>query len=309
MSHEQREAIMAAMHGAPPAEDRTVAGQRASFDQLFKGRPLGDGVTSSPTTLGGVNAIDIRVDGAEGDGVILYIHGGGYVVGSAETGTSLAAALARRVGTAAISVDYRLAPENPFPAAVDDAYAAYRALLDGGKRASDIVLAGDSAGGGLVLAVLLSARRDGLPLPSGAVLFSPWADLTLAGASMDSRAHLDPIFDREQVQWYADQYLAGQNPLDELVSPVFANLTGLPPLLIQVGSYEVLLDDSVRLAARAAESEVDVSLEIVAGVQHVFQYLAGQLDEADEALDRAGQFLTRQLAADHPAYETSRQAS
>jgi acetyl esterase/lipase len=309
MSHEQRAAVLEMMRSAPPDEDTSVAGQRASFDRLFKDRELGEGVTLRPTSLGGVDAIDIAVDGADGTGVILYTHGGGYVVGSANTGLFLATALARRTGVRALSVEYRLAPESPFPAAVDDVYAAYRALLDSGTPASDIVLAGDSAGGGLVLATLLSARRDGLPLPAGAVLFSPWTDLSLSGASMEERAHLDPIFDRERMQWYADLYLAGQNPLDELVSPALADLTGLPPLLIQVGSYEVLLDDSVRLAARAAESEVDVRLEIVAGVPHVFPSLAGRLDEADEALDRAGQFLVERLDDQRVGYEATRRAS
>ncbi|TDD49855.1 alpha/beta hydrolase [Kribbella antibiotica] len=303
MSHEQRAAIIELIRSAPQSEDRTTAGQRASFDSQFKDPELGADVTVRPTTLGGVEALTVTVGNAIRDGVILYLHGGGYVVGSANTGSFLATALARRVGTPAVSLEYRLAPENPFPAAIDDAYAAYRALLDGGTQASDIVLAGDSAGGGLVLAVLLSARRDGLPQPAGAVLFSPWTDLAVSGASLDDRAHLDPIFDRENIQWYADQYLAGQDPHNELASPVYADLSGLPPLLIQTGSYEVLLDDSLRLAVRAAESELDVSLEIVAGVPHVFPLLAGHLDAADEALDRAGQFLVRRLG-----YETSSQA-
>ncbi|QNE22290.1 alpha/beta hydrolase [Kribbella qitaiheensis] len=307
MSQQQRQEIIDLMRGAPSSDDRTPAGQRASFDSQFKDYPLGDDVTVRPTTLGGVDAVDITVEGADGQGVILYLHGGGYVVGSANTGSQLATALARRAGTPAVALDYRLAPEDPFPAPVDDAYAAYRALLDSGRPASDIVLAADSAGAGLALAVMLSARRDSLPQPAGAVLFSPWADLSLTGESMDARQALDPIFDREQIQWYADQYLAGQDPLDELVSPVFADLTGLPPLLIQVGSYEVLLDDSIRLAARAAASEVDVSLEVVAGLPHVFQYLAGQVDEADEALDRAGRFLVDRL--DARSYEAARQAS
>jgi acetyl esterase/lipase len=309
MSHEQRAAIIELMRTAPRSEDRSTAGQRAAFDSRFKDRSLGEGVTLRPTTLGGIDVIDIAVAGAERQGVILYIHGGGYVVGSANTGTFLATALARRVGSPAVSVEYRLAPESPFPAAVDDSYAAYRALLDGGTAASDVVLAGDSAGGGLVLAVLLSARRDGVPLPAGAAVFSPWTDLSLSGASMDKRGDLDPIFDRDQMQWYADQYLAGHDPLDELVSPAFADLTGLPPLLIQVGSYEVLLDDAIRLAARAAESELDVTLEVVAGVAHVFQSLAGQLEEADQALDRAATFLTGRLEAGAKVYEAARQAS
>lgn len=305
MSYEQRAAIIDMMRSAPPAEDNSVAGQRASFDAQFKDPELGEGVTLQSISLGGVPAIDITVEGANENGVILYLHGGGYVVGSANTGTFLATALARRTGVRAVSVDYRLAPENPFPAGVDDAYAAYRALLDSGTSADQIVLAGDSAGAGLVLAVLQSARRDDVSLPAGAVLFSPWTDMSLSGASIDAREELDPIFDRAQMEWYVEQYLAGHDPLDVLVSPVFADLTGLPPLLIQVGTYEVLLDDSTRLAARAAESEVDVRLEVVAGVPHVFQLFAGQLPESDEALDRAALFLKEQLVR----YEAVRQAS
>jgi monoterpene epsilon-lactone hydrolase len=297
MSQEQREAIGNQLRSAPRSADRTTAGQRASFEDRFRDRSLGEGVTLRARSLGGRQALDIAVDGAGRDGVILYLHGGGYVLGSAQTGTHLATALARRVGSPAVSLEYRLAPEHPFPAAVEDVLAAYRELLDGGLRASDIVLAGDSAGGGLAIATMLAAGRADLPQPAGAAIFSPWVDLTLAGESMDTRAALDPIFNRERLGALADQYLAGQDPRDELISPVFADLTGLPPLLVQVGSHEVLLDDAVRLASRARECEVDVILDVVAGVPHVFQSFAGTLDEADEALDRAGRFLARRLSA------------
>ncbi|TCO44631.1 acetyl esterase/lipase [Kribbella antiqua] len=269
---------------------QTAAEQRAGFDELFADRPLGDDVTLTPSTLGGVPALDVQVEGADGDGVIFYLHGGGYVIGSARTGANLAAPLARRTGLPAVSLDYRLAPENPFPAAVDDALAAYKELLGSGRP---IVIAGDSAGGGLALATMLAARRDGLPLPAAAVVFSPWADLTLSGASLDTRGDYDPLFSRAHMEEYAEKYLAGHDPKDELASPLLADLTGLPPLLIQVGSAEVLLDDALQLAVRAAEHEVDVSLDVVAGAPHVYQLMVGLMDEADTALTRAADWLTQ----------------
>jgi monoterpene epsilon-lactone hydrolase len=144
---------------------------------------------------------------------------------------------------------------------------------------------------------MLALGRAGLPQPAAAVVFSPWVDLSLAGASIDARSDLDPLFTREHLRAYVDHYLAGRDPRDELASPVLADLTGLPPLLVQVGSHEVLLDDALRLVTRAAECEVDVSLDVLAGAPHVFQSFSGVLDEADEALDRAGHFLAQRLGA------------
>ncbi|TDD16788.1 alpha/beta hydrolase [Kribbella turkmenica] len=272
---------------------RTPEQQRAEFDENFAGRPLGDDVTLTLRTLGGVPALDVHVDGADGEAVIFYLHGGGYVIGSARTGANLAAALARRTGLPAVSLEYRLAPENPFPAALDDALAAYRELVDSGRP---IVIAGDSAGGGLALATMLAARRDGLRLPEAAVVFSPWTDLTLSGGSYDSRGDVDPLFSRAHLEAYAERYLAGHDPKDELVSPLLGDLSDLPPLLIQVGSAEVLLDDALQLAVRAAEQEVDVSLDVVAGAPHVYPLMVGVMDEADQALDRAARFLVGGVA-------------
>jgi epsilon-lactone hydrolase len=290
MSQDQRAAARSMMIKRDP--DRTPAQERADFDAVFADRPLGDDVTLTPRTLGGRPALDVQVASADGDAVILYLHGGGYVVGSARTGANLAAPLARRTGLPAVSLEYRLAPEHPFPAAVDDALAAYKELLGSGRP---IVIVGDSAGGGAALATLVAARREGLPLPVAVVVFSPWVDLTLSGESMDARGDLDPLFSRAHMAGYAEHYLAGHDPRDELASPLLADLTGLPPLLIQVGSAEVLLDDSLRLAVRAAQHEVDVSLDVVAGAPHVYPLMAGVMDEADEALDRAAQFLTLRL--------------
>ncbi|WP_433160612.1 alpha/beta hydrolase [Kribbella sp. CA-247076] len=298
---------------------RTPAQQRAEFDELFASRPLGDDVTLTPRTLGGVPALDVRIDSADGadapagadsgagadgvgaaarahngaEAVIFYLHGGGYVVGSARTGANLAVPLARRTGLPAVSLEYRLAPENPFPAALDDALAAYKELVETGRP---ILIAGDSAGGGLALATMLAARREGLRLPEAAVVFSPWADLTLSGTSIDSRGDLDPLFSRAHMEEYAEAYLAGHDPKDELASPLLGDLSGLPPLLIQVGSAEVLLDDALRLAVRAAEQEVDVSLDVVAGAPHVYPLMVGVMDEADQALDRAATFLVGAVA-------------
>ncbi|MEV0799670.1 alpha/beta hydrolase [Kribbella sp. NPDC050281] len=290
MSQDQRAAARSMMTKRDP--DRTPAQERADFDAIFADRPLGDDVTLTPRTLGRRPALDVQVAGADGDAVILYLHGGGYVVGSARTGANLAAPLARRTGLPAVSLEYRLAPEHPFPAAVDDALAAYKELLGSGRQ---IVIVGDSAGGGAALATLVAARREGLPLPVAAAVFSPWVDLTLSGESMDARGDLDPLFSRAHMAGYAEHYLAGHDPSDELASPLLADLTGLPPLLIQVGSAEVLLDDSLRLAVRAAQHDVDVSLDVVAGAPHVYPLMAGVMDEADEALDRAAHFLTVRL--------------
>ncbi|MFF0270970.1 alpha/beta hydrolase [Kribbella sp. NPDC004536] len=290
MSVEEREAARGMMQKG--VVGRSPEQQRADFDELFASLPLGDDVTLTERTLGGVPALDVRVDGADRAGVILYLHGGGYVIGSARTGANLAAPLSRRSGVPAVSLEYRLAPEHPFPAGIHDALAAYRELVEDGQA---VVVAGDSAGGGLALGMLLAARAEGLPQPAGAVLFSPWTDVALTGPSIDARGDYDPLFSRPNMEETAALYLGGADPRNELASPVLADLKGLPPLLVQVGSAEVLLDDSLRLVARAAEQEVDVSLDVVAGAPHVFQYFAGLLPEADEALDHAATFIATRI--------------
>ncbi|GLW69424.1 alpha/beta hydrolase [Kitasatospora phosalacinea] len=300
MSRQQREALDALLRSVPrPETPPTPEEQRTGF-ALGVGRPAAEDVTVRRTVLGGRPALELEPADAADHGRLLFLHGGGYVVGSPDTHAGLIGELVRRTGLRAVSPDYRLAPEHPFPAAVDDGFAAYRELLESGTDPRSLVLAGDSAGGGLVLATLLSARSAGLPLPAAAVLFSPWTDLTLGGASYRSRKEADPIFTEDDIRAYADHYLGAGDRTNPLASPLFADLTGLPPLLVQVGSNELLLDDAVRLAARAAEQDVTVTLEVESGLPHVFQQQFGRLDEADAALDRAARFLTARLDAARP---------
>jgi acetyl esterase/lipase len=219
-----------------------------------------------------------------------------YVLGDASLAADLASQVGRRTQARVNSVDYRLAPEHPYPAAVDDALAAYQALLDDGVSPSSIVFAGESAGGGLTIATLVNARDHDLPLPAAAFVMSPYVDLTLAGATMQTRSEADPLLSREALQARVDDYTSGQDAALGLISPVFADLSGLPPLLIQAGTHEVLLDDAVRLAEQAATADVEVTLDITPQVPHVFQAYYPVLDEAATALDRAGQFLSGHLA-------------
>ena len=216
--------------------------------------------------------------------------------GDAFLAAGLASQVGRRTRARVISVDYRLAPEHPYPAAVDDALAAYQALLDNGTAPSDIAFAGESAGGGLAIATLVNARDHGLPLPAAAFVMSPYADLTLAGTTMETKREVDVLMSRENLQSRVTDYTSGQDAALGLISPVFADLSGLPPLIILAGTHEVLLDDAVRLARQAATADVEVTLDITPGVPHVFQTFYPVLDEAAVALDRAGQLLSAHLA-------------
>jgi acetyl esterase/lipase len=295
MSKQQRDAIDAALRAEPFDLGQSPAEHRKSFD-TWAIRPYPDDVAAADVTLGGVPAIELTVAGQETDPAIVYFHGGGYVAGSARAGAHLAAELARRTGGRALSVDYRLAPEHPYPAAVQDGLAAYAGLLESGTRPSRVLLAGDSAGGGLAVATLLAAREQGLPQPAAVAVFSPWADLTRSGASMRTKDGTDPLFSYDAMGWYAGRYLPAGDRSAPLASPVFAALAGLPPLLIQAGSHEVLLDDAVRLAANAARDDVEVTLQVAPEGTHVFQLHFGALHEADEAIDEIARFFRRHLS-------------
>jgi epsilon-lactone hydrolase len=296
MSAEQRENLDAILRQSAFPADSDVNEQRRLLRELLSAQPLPADVTVTAADLGGVPTAEITVDGIQPHHVVLYFHAGVYVMGDASLTADLASQVGRRTDAKVISVDYRLAPEHPYPAAVDDALAAYSALLDEGVTPADLVLAGESAGGGLAVATLINARDRGLPLPAAALLMSPYADLTLAGTSMETRREVDPLLSQEALQPRVADYTAGQDAAQGLISPIFADLSGLPPLIIQAGTHEVLLDDAVRLAQRAITAEVEVTLDITPGVPHVFQAYYPILDEAAAALDRAGQLLSAHLA-------------
>jgi acetyl esterase/lipase len=222
--------------------------------------------------------------------MILYLHGGAYALGSINVHRELLARLARATHMRVLAVDYRLAPEHPYPAALEDTAAAYRWALDAGCAPSRIVVAGDSAGGGLALATLAALRDAGAPLPAGTVCLSPWLDLALTGASIRTKASVDPVLSREALERYAGLYAGEHARTHPLISPLYADLRGLPPLLIQVGTDEILLDDAVRGAEKARAAGVRATLDVVEGMFHVFQ-MVGVLPETRRALERIAAFV------------------
>lgn len=299
MSREQRRALDRQLREAPqPDGPASIESMREGFARLMSQFPIPSSVRRTPTEVAGRPAVLVEASTRQRPGTILYFHGGSFSLGSPETAMALTAHLVERTGVRALSLDYRLAPEHPFPAAIDDCLAAYRALLDDGADASSIVLAGDSAGGGLAVTTTLAARDAGLPVPAGIVAFSPGLDNTRSGESMTTKEGIDPFFTAEGMRRTGELYLDGQDPHQPLLAPaVLGDLSGFPPMLLQVGTNELLLDDSVRLADRAREAEVDVILDVVADVPHVFPAFVGMLDEADDAVDRAVLFITQRLRA------------
>jgi monoterpene epsilon-lactone hydrolase len=297
MSKDQQSQLDAILRQGGLDNSGDVQTLRTAFNEIMAHVPVAPDVQQDPVEIGGVDGIEVTIQGSTAENVILYFHGGVYVIGTAVASVPLVSDLVRRTGVKAITLDYRLGPENPYPAAVDDARAAYEGLLAQGLAPGQIALAGESAGGGLAVATLLALRDAGTPLPSCAFLMSPYVDLTLSGETLADRQALDPVLTPDGLHARVPDYVGGADASDPHVSPIFGDLSGLPPLLIQVGSHEILLSDAVRLAARAAISDVEVTLEVTPGVPHVFQGFAGLLDEAGRALDRAADFLNTQLAA------------
>jgi monoterpene epsilon-lactone hydrolase len=299
MSKEQQSQLDAILRQGGLDTNADVPTLRAAFSELMARAPVAPDVQQNPVEIGGVAGLEVTVDtitGNESDDVILYFHGGVYVIGYAAATVPLVGDLVRRTGTKAITLEYRLAPEHPYPAAVEDARAAYEGLLARGVDPGQIVLAGESAGSGLAVALLLALRDAGLPLPSCAYLMSPYVDLTLSGDTLATKQELDPLLTPQGLRARVPDYVAGTDATDPYISPIFGDLSGLPPLLIQAGSHEVLLSDALRLAERAAIADVPVALEVTPGVPHVFQAYAALLDEAGAALDRASDFVKAQLA-------------
>jgi acetyl esterase/lipase len=299
MSKHQRETIDQMLRDAPFDLGGDVLVQRPLLEQMLTGHPLAHDVRTTPGELGGVPVIFIEIAETEPKGVIFHLHGGGFALGSAASSVGFASDVARQAGMSAISVDYRLAPEHPYPAALQDVTAAYEALLEREGSGAPIVVSGESAGGNLAVELLIACQQRGLVMPAAAVLFSPMTDLTVSGDSYTTKADVDPNITAAAIQTRANDYLngTGTDPADPLVSPIFADLRGLPPLLVQAGSHEVLLDDATRLATRAAADDVTVVLDITPDVGHVFQAFSAVLDEGDQALSRAGSFLQAHVQA------------
>ncbi|MEV6931872.1 alpha/beta hydrolase [Dactylosporangium sp. NPDC051485] len=268
--------------------------QRRFFAEVMASRPVADDVRLRDTTLGGIPALEVTIEGTRPRGAALWIHGGAFVAGSPRNALAPAAHVARASGTRVLSIDYRLAPEHPYPAPLDDALAAYRAVLDE-VPVDDLAVGGESAGGTLTLALLVAVRDAGLPLPRAAVVFSAASDLTMASESYHTKAAVDPVVTADALQAGFQAYIGGADADRPLVSPLFADLAGLPPTLVQAGSHEVLLGDSTRLASRLAAADVAVTLEITPGMSHVFQARGPELPQAARALESVGRFLRQSL--------------
>ena len=269
---------------------------RADFSASIGAAPVAADITFESGKLAGLPVLASITPGARTDQTLLYIHGGAFVIGNPTDYRSLSGELGRAAGVSTVSLDYRLAPEHPFPAAVDDCVAAYRALLEGGIKPADMVLAGDSAGGGLVIATLVAARDAGLPMPAGALTISPWVDLACTGSSMQSKIAADPSITREGLLANAELYLQGKPLTTPLASPLYADLRGLPPVFVQVGTAEVLLDDAIRLVGALGAADVPVHLSVWPNMPHVWHIFGFMLSEGRDALTEAGVFLTASLA-------------
>lgn len=291
MPSQQFEALVQMLRSRPRLADLTIAQQRVAFDELGSQLPVVGGTWGEPVSVGGVPGEWISAPGALNDRVVYYLRGGGYVIGSLASHRALISRVSLAAAARVLAIDYRSAPEHPFPAAVEDAVLGYRWLLATGVDPSQIVIAGDSGGGGLTIATLVALRDAEDRLPAAAVVMSPWVDLECTGASMTTVADADPIVTREWLTTFREAYLAGADPRAPLASPLYADLAGLPPLLIQGGSAEILLDDATRLAERAEAAGVDVTLDVWEHMFHFWQAFAFTLPEGQQALDRAGEFI------------------
>ena len=277
------------------AETRnTFDDERLSYERIMSTLPIDDDIETERVGVNGVAAEWIWAPESDKRRVILYLHGGGYVIGSVRTHRVLLAHLARAAKARVLALDYRLAPETPFPGPIDDTVNAYQWLLSDGIEPANMAIAGDSAGGGLVVAALVALKSVGEPLPAAGVCISPWSDMESTGGSMMTNSESDPSVSKERLLKLAGIYLNGKNPQAPLASPIHADLTGLPPLLLQVGSIEVLLDDSTMLKEQAHKAGVSVQMEVWDDMPHVWHHYAPILPEARKAISKIGEFLLQQ---------------
>nr|AUF80930.1 lipolytic enzyme [uncultured bacterium] len=290
MASPQLQNIIEMLRSRPSSEDVSVEERRAAYEQIATVLPVAGDVERGKASANGVPGEWFTPPGVAGDITVYWLHGGGYYMGSVNTYANTIAQIAAACEARAFAIDYRLAPENPFPAGLDDAVAGYRWLLEQGVDPARLVIGGDSAGGGLSLATLQRLREAGNPLPAATVLLSPWTDLDITGESIKTRRDADPSIDPARLPDFAREYHPDGDLRDPLVSPLYADFMGLPPMLIQVGDAEVLLDDSTRVYERAEAAGVDVTLEVNDEMIHVFQMFAPMLPEAVAAIERIGEF-------------------
>jgi epsilon-lactone hydrolase len=296
MSQQQLDSLIQMLKAQPIDPNATIEKTRAGFEQMTVMLPVEADVKCEPVNAGGIKAEWVSAPGADAGRVILYLHGGGYVIGSINTHRAISGRISRAAKARVLLIDYRLAPEHPFPAAVEDSIAAYRYLLAQGTRPGRIAVAGDSAGGGLAIATLVAIKEAKLPMPAAGVGLSPWVDLEGIGESMTTKAKADPMVQKDGLLQMAAAYLGGKDPRSPLAAPLYADLSGLPPLLLQVGTAETLLDDATRLAERARKSGVNVTLEPWENMVHVWQVFAPILDEGQQAIDKIGAFVLKHTA-------------
>jgi acetyl esterase/lipase len=285
------EQIVELLQSFPPINLDDLALVREKMNAMGEAVPLPDGVSTEALVIEGVPIEWCRHDKAVRDKAFLYLHGGAYMLGSIRSHRPLIAEIVKQSGFNCLAVDYRLAPEDPFPAALYDVQTVYRYLLAEGFNRENIGIVGDSAGGGLALASLLALREAGYPQPAFGILICPWLDLTMSGESLERNKIHDPLIDKETLLAAAAAYLCGQAADAPLVSPLFADLNGLAPLLVQVGTHEALLDDSVRLEALAKYHDIDITLERWEEMVHVWHALFDSLPEGRQAIERIGQFM------------------
>ncbi len=281
----------------PPPGPFVVEALRMGFEATAL--PGAADVVRTAVLIGDVAVDELTVPGADPTRVVLYLHGGGFVIGSPVTHRKLAGDIARAAGVRVLLPDYPLAPEQPFPAAIEWITTLYRGVLASGVAPGHVAIAGDSAGGGLTAAVLVALREGGVPLPAAAVLLSPWLDLVRADVDGDARrASADPIIAPADLATFQSWYLGAADPRDPLASPVLADLAGLPPMLVQVGEAEVIVDDSRRFAERGRAAGVAIELEVWSEMIHVWHIFAGRVPEATAAVERIGAFLRQHLRGD-----------
>ena len=296
MPSDQLKFVLDMLRTAPAVTGADVLAMRKNMEAAIGAAPPPEGVSLTAVDANGVPAEWTVADGARGDVAIVYLHGGGYAMGSLNTHRGHCARLSQAARARVLSVDYRLGPEHPHPAAVEDAVAAVRFVRESGVAPGRTAVAGDSAGGGLTLATLVALRDAGDPAPAAALCISPWTDLALTGDSIATKAAEDPMVRAADLALMADAYLAGRDPRTPLASPLYADLADLPPLLLQVGSAEVLLDDAVRVAERARAAGVDVELRVWQDMFHVWHAFAQILPEGQQAVDEMADFFEKHLS-------------